>query len=152
MYATVEDADTYIYSRYLLTNINPELYTNWETLSEEAKNTLLEIAGISINNLPFTGRVSVVGQALPFPRFPETEVSNEVKYAQIEEALAYTNPQFVQARQSYESMVARGVSRYQIGQLSETFNRGEGSALVEQLSPKARMFLQKYLSGGYVIC
>lgn len=150
MYATIEEANLYIETRYSIAGLNPEMWEKWDDLEPESKTALLEMAGLAINRLPFTGRVSVIGQPLPFPRYPETEVSNEVKYAQIEEALAYCDPVYVESRASYEDLMARGVLRYGIGNFSERFaNNFKGST---GLSYKASAYLRKYMTGGYAIC
>ena len=136
-YITVQEADDYITEHYFDTD---EVTEKWFLLDEEEKEIVLKRASRSMNLWPFTGVKSSYNQTLAFPRYPSKTVPEEVKFAQVEEAL------FLFSNDPYNEYRARGVQRYSIGKLSETFFKG-GEVIAK--SPKATQLLAHYLGGGY---
>ena len=98
-YVTVEEADQYVKDYY------PEyddLAVVWEALSDHDKETYLRVSLDQIEALVFAGRMLDKNQPLQFPRIdcfkPATKenpiVPDEVKCAQVENAMALLNKDF----------------------------------------------------------
>ena len=83
-YVTVEEANVYIQNNLLTTD---PLRISWEALFDEEKQVLLNRSAAVINSLPFPGRKMNVNQENAFPRYPNTDVPDDIKAAQIENAL-----------------------------------------------------------------
>ena len=75
-YVTLEQANEYVATHYISTD---NLRVGWEMLTDEDKAALLLRSFETIELLPFAGRKAVPGQENAFPRFPETEVPNQIK-------------------------------------------------------------------------
>lgn len=156
-YVTVEEADTYIESRYVTTNVDR---VRWEALEDSDRGVYLLQSVEAIDVLPFHGKKYLEEvQVLSFPRVVGYDylylastptIPDVVKYAQIENALSLSceidNSQ-------YNEMRLQGVQSYSIGNLSESL-RDMGSSNITYdgiASIKALKLLKPYLLGGYTI-
>lgn len=154
-YVTVEEANAYIQSNLLSTD---PLRVSWEALSDEDKQVLLNRSASAINSLPFTGRKTYSDQENAFPRYPSKEVPDDVKVAQIENALTSSDETKSEDAQLYQKMWAYGISSYRIGNLSESIGTASGNAGFSTVmlrsgvvSVIAQNILSKYMGGGYCI-
>lgn len=146
MYATLEQANTYVASCYSSTN---EIRIAWDTLSDEDKQITLNRAEQIIDLLPFIGKPVVKEKV--FPRYPEPELSiKRVQTATIELALQLNGDVKTQERLNLR---AQGVKSYKIGDLSETFgDTNVEDYLLQFATDTVFPFLRNWLSGGYRIC
>ena len=154
-YVTIEEANVYIQNNLLSTD---PLRISWESLLDEDKQVLLNRSAAAINSLPFTGRKMNVNQENAFPRYPNTDVPDDVKAAQIENALTSSDETQSEDAQLYQKMWAYGISSYRIGNLSESIGTASGNAGFSTsmlrsgvVSVIAQNILSKYLGGGYCI-
>lgn len=151
-YVTLEEADTYVATHYVE---DSDERTCWEDLDDSDKNVLLLVSYEAIERLPFPGRKTIASQDSSFPRYPSREIPKDIKYAQIENALALSDSTSSEDTKQYERLWNAGVSSYSIGNLSETIGQASaGLATLSQSgvdSPKAKKLLLPYLSGGYRI-
>lgn len=154
-YVTIEEANVYIQNNLLSTD---PLRISWESLLDEDKQVLLNRSAAAINSLPFTGRKMNVNQENAFPRYPNTDVPDDVKVAQIENALTSSDETQSEDAQLYQKMWAYGISSYRIGNLSESIGTASGNAGFSTsmlrsgvVSVIAQNILSKYLGGGYCI-
>ena len=125
-YVTIEEANVYIQNNLLSTD---PLRISWESLLDEDKQVLLNRSAAAINSLPFTGRKMNVNQENAFPRYPNTDVPDDVKAAQIENALTSSDETQSEDAQLYQKMWAYGISSYRIGNLSESIGTASGNAV-----------------------
>lgn len=144
MYATVEQANTYIKTHYSSTD---SLRLSWENLSDEDKEILLTRAEQQIDCLPLKGKPLVAGKA--FPRDPFREVS-------LEKALVATVELAVQ-KQDKElleryKLRSQGVRAYKIGDLSETLAASSTDGEVALNASILKNYLFEWFGGGYNIC
>lgn len=154
-YVTVEEATQYILQHY--TSVDP-IRIAWETLPDEDKQILLNRSADAINSLPLPGRKTYPDQENAFPRYPSTEVPEEVKAAQVENALVSSDEQQNEDAKLYQKMWAYGISSYRIGNLSESIGTASGNAgftttLLQSgvVSTKAQNLLSRFLGGGFCI-
>ena len=154
-YVTVEEANVYIRNNLLSTD---PLRVSWEVLSEQDRQVLLNRSAAAINALPYPGRKTVSGQENAFPRYPYTEVPEDVKAAQIENALTFSDESQSEDGKLYQRMWAYGISSYRIGNLSETVGSASGNAGLSSelvrggiISIVAQSLLIPYLRGGYCV-
>ena len=154
-YVTVEEANTYILQHY--TSVDP-IRISWETLPDEDKQILLNRSADAINSLPLPGRKTYPDQENAFPRYPSKEVPDDVKAAQIENALVSSDEQQSEDAKLYQKMWAYGVNSYRIGNLSESIGTASGNAgftttLLQSgiVSTKAQNLLSRFLGGGFCI-
>lgn len=148
-YVTLEEADEYISTHYLSKDT---LRVGWEGMSDEDKTVMLTKAFQTLELLPFTGRKTDRSQLKAFPRWPYKEVPEAIKQAQIESALAYSDPSKEEDLKYYERLKAFGISSYSIGNLSESLGSGAGEAQATGIvSATAEKLLRPYLGGGYRI-
>lgn len=150
-YVTLKEANTYVKEHYLSTD---SLRTQWEALSDEDKSALLRKSFQTMELLPFTGRKTVCGQPNMFPRWPDTEVPDAVKYAQIENAVSLGDSENEEDQRYYDKLWKYGVSSYSIGNLSERISEGSYGAGAQQtgiVSTTATRLLEPYLRGSYRI-
>lgn len=149
-YVTIEEANEYIASRY--TTDDPKRIA-WEDLDAEDQQSLLNSSADAINNLVVPGRKTYPDNPNIFPRWPDTEVDDRIKYAQIENALSIN--QSDESIETYKRMRAYGISHYSIGNLSETMVQwgGAGSDMlaVGIVSDKAQSFLKPFIGGGFCL-
>lgn len=153
-YVSVAYADDYVAKHFLSTD---ELRKTWENLLEEDKEVLLRRSFEAIESLPFTGHKTEKNQPNAFPRCPEKEVPENVKGAQVENAVTLSDTSATEDAAFYEKLWQFGVESYSIGNLSErtsegAWGRGSGSSLSSGIiSAKAIRMLQPYVTGGYTI-
>ena len=132
-YCTIEYADQYFKNR-----LHAE---SWGETSEADKEKALRQATKTIDRQPLRGRKAETGQALAFPRYPDTEIPEVVKEACCEEALAMLERGNSQRRKLQQE----GVQSFSLGNMSETFAAGAGKGL---LSQEAKELLRPWLLGG----
>lgn len=154
-YVTIEEMDTYVAAHY---TSDDALRVRWEALSESDKAVMLTKSFNDIEVLPFTGCKADKTQVTQFPRFGETEVSQSVKDAQMDNAIWLCDQSAKETENTYNTLWRFGVESYRIGNLSETSKGGAWghsggviSPLITIFSSKAIKLLQGYLSGGYRI-
>lgn len=150
-YVTLEEANTYIKEHYISTD---SLRVQWEGLSDDDRSALLRKSFQTMELLPFTGRKTSCDQPNMFPRWPNEEVPDAVKYAQIENALSLSDSENEEDQKYYDKLWKYGVSSYSIGNLSERISEGSYGAGAQQtgiVSTTATRLLQPYLGGSYRI-
>lgn len=149
-YVTLQEADTYISTHYVSTD---ELRVGWEALSSEDKSALLARSFQALELLPFAGRKLKSEQTTAFPRWPQQEVPEAIKWAQIENALAKSDTSTAEEAKYYERLWMYGVESYSIGNLSERTSTGsysvQGAQATGIVSVEADRLLRPYLGGGY---
>ena len=161
-YISVTDATTYVAENYLTTDT---IYTTWASLSSTQKEIYLRRATKKIDRQPLVGVKSVSTQTLQFPRailtqyaredvpllniwldtdwVVETTVSQKVKDAQVEEAvaMAITPPKRLDLQR-------QGVKSFSLGNLSESYTVNYN----DFYSYEAKQLLRYYLAGSVRIC
>jgi hypothetical protein len=144
-YVTLEEANTYIAQRYASANADR---LRWESLGSNDRSAYLQQSFDAIENLVYPGRPLSVEQTTAFPRSWELAVSDKVKYAQIENALKLSDDLDTE---DYNRMRLLGITRYSIGDLSETLSPGTQSntAAAGIVSMKTMNYLKPYLYGGF---
>lgn len=154
MYVTVAEADQIVATYYMATDENR---IRWEALSDADKTSALQSAFLSLEQLPYTG-IPTTPDSDAFPRWPSTEVPEQVKTAYTLEAVIRTDPSAIAAEQQYGSMLQWGVSSYSIGRYSESFSKGgtstipaENIARAYAVSLTALRLLMAWLGGRYRI-
>jgi hypothetical protein len=116
----------------------------WAEASDADKEKALAMATREIDRQQLRGRKVNSGQALAFPRYPDTEVPEAVKEACCEEALALLERGNNQRRKLQQE----GVQSLSLGNMSETYAPGAGRGL---LSQEAKELLRPWLIGGVFI-
>ena len=151
-YVDLAYADEYVRTHFLSTD---DLRIEWDNLSDEDKKVLLRRSFESIESLSFTGRKSCISQTTAFPRCPDSTVPEDVKAAQVENAVSMSDVSESEDAAFYEKLWQFGVESYSIGNLSEKTSSGawgRGSTTAHGIiSSKASRLLQPYISGGYKI-
>lgn len=149
-YVTLEEANEYITSRYITDD--PKRIA-WEDLNKEDQQSLLNSSADAINSLVVPGRKTYPDSPNIFPRWPNTEVDDRIKFAQIENAVAIN--QSDDSIDTYRKMRAYGIAHYSIGNLSETMVQWGGSNMDMLLSgivsDKAQSFLKPFMGGSFCI-
>lgn len=150
-YVTLEEADAYIASRYLASDA---LRINWELLEDEDKKVYLTKSMDALEELPFVGRKTSIKQPHAFPRYPDQQVPELVKYAQIENALSLSDDTASADAAEYDRLWKFGVSSYSIGNLTETsadgsWGHAKAGNAAGVTSTRANVLLSRYLNGGY---
>ena len=84
-YVTLQEADDYVAAHYLPADA---LRQSWNELFDEERAILLTKSFQVLELLPFAGRKFDPKQPNAFPRWPQQEVPEAIKWAQIENALA----------------------------------------------------------------
>jgi hypothetical protein len=135
-YIDIDGADEYFAGR-----LHAE---SWSGADSETKEKALKQATRQIDRQPLRGRKTETGQALAFPRYPDTEVPEAVKEACCEEALAILESGNSQRRKLQQE----GVQSFTLGNMSETFSAGAGKGL---LSQEAKELLRPWLIGAVMI-
>ena len=113
----------------------------WVEASDADKDKALAMATKAIDRQPLKGRKTETGQALAFPRYPDTEIPAAVKEACCEEALAILESGNSQRRKLQQE----GVQSFSLGNMSETYAAGAGKGL---LSQEAKELLRPWLLGA----
>ena len=150
-YVTLEEANDYVATHFTSTSTQR---IAWEALSDEDKEVLLRVSAEAIDSIPYPGRKASATQTEAFPRWPQTEVPQAVKHAQVENALIATDEQESEYAAMYQRMRAFGVQSYEIDDLSETIVTGTSSGVYVSkgiTSPKAQSLLAPFLGGAYRI-
>ena len=151
-YVTLEQANEYVVTHYISTD---NLRVSWENLTNADKEALLLKSFETIELLPFAGRKTETDQPNAFPRYPETEVPKQVKWAQIENALASSDATSSEEAEHYGRLWQFGVQSYSIGNLSERISEGAWSSGTQNsvasglVSTTATRLLKPYLIGSY---
>ena len=114
---------------------------SWGQADDETKEKALRQATKTIDRQLLRGRKTETGQALAFPRYPDTEIPEVVKEACCEEALAMLERGNSQRRKLQQE----GVQSFSLGNMSETFAAGAGKGL---LSQEAKELLRPWLLGA----
>ena len=135
-YIDIEGANEYFENR-----LHAE---SWGQADDETKEKALRQATKTIDRQPLRGRKTETGQALAFPRYPDTEVPEVVKEACCEEALALLERGNSQRRKLQQE----GVQSFTLGNMSETYVAGDGRGL---LSQEAKELLRPWLIGAVMI-
>ena len=149
-YVTLQEANEYVRTHYLSED---PLRLVWEDLLEEDQVVLLHKSFQVLELLPFAGRKFDTKQANAFPRWPQQEVPEAIKWAQIENALAKSDTSNAEDAKFYERLWMYGVESYSIGNLSERTSTGSysvnGAQATGVTSAIADRLLRPYLGGGY---
>ena len=151
-YVDIAYADEYVTQHFLFSD---DVRISWETLTEEDKAVLLRRSFEAIESLAFTGRKTCPGQPRAFPRWPEDTIPENIKAAQVENALSLSDTSVTEDAAFYEKLWQFGVESYSIGNLSEKTSSGawgRGSTAINGVvSTRASRLLQPFISGGYGI-
>lgn len=151
-YVTLEEANQYIQGFY---SSKDPLRASWDALTDADREALLRKSFQVLELLPFTGHKTTTTQTTAFPRCPSETVPDDIKFAQIENALSKSGEDADEEAQHYDKLWLYGVSSYSIGNLSEKVSVGEYGAVQAQqtgiTSVVAARLLQPYLNGGYRI-
>ena len=135
-YIDIAGADEYFAGR---------LHTeSWGQADDSTKEKALRQATKAIDRQQLRGRKVNSGQALAFPRYPDTEVPEAVKEACCEEALTLLERGNNQRRKLQQE----GVQSFSLGNMSETYAAGAGKGL---LSQEAKELLRPWLIGAVMI-
>lgn len=137
-YVTLEDA--------LLLSQGMKQAEKFAALTDTAQENLLKNAAARIDLLPLSGRKLCAAQAMAFPRDYQTEVPEQVKTAQVLEALAALDDE----RNMRQSLQSQGVTAVTLGEVSESYG---GSMAVSGglISPDACQLLRRYIAGSVMI-
>ena len=174
-YVSLTDANTYIAENYVSTSTE---YTTWDALSDGDKEIYLKKSTKKLDRQILRGIKAVSTQTLEFPRALhtntyrddaiqlnivvyndwaiESEVSQMVKDAQVEEALAMS----VSASTASSGATTRaklqsqGVKSFKIGDLEEEYGNGLSSSynLTVLESSESKELLKYYLTSRVPIC
>lgn len=165
-YLSLADANTYVSDNYVSTATE---YTSWGALNDANKELYLKKATKKIDRLYLRGIKAVSTQTLEFPRairtdyrrenFPlvnirldadwviETEVSQNVKDAQVEEALSILVDGTTANKRA--KLQAQGVKSFSLGNLSENYGTGtKANGTTKLFSTEAQELLRYYLLGS----
>ena len=170
-YVTIADADAYLALHYVSTDAQ---LLAWSILSDTDKEIYLRNATQAIDKMPYPGIKSVSTQALAFPRekvpsfpprrdypmyysyfsdywFVNQDVPDEVKFAQIEEALELASPGVASG---IKNRTLDGIQSFREGDYQETRISGGGisgvSLVVRQSfsSIKAQQLIGNFTGGS----
>lgn len=151
-YVDVTYADEYVKMHFVTTDA---LRLSWEGLDVLDKEVLLRRSFEALETLPFTGKKYCIGQPTAFPRWPNKEVPEAIKAAQVENAIALASSEATEDAAFYEKLWQYGVDSYSIGNLSEHVGSGSwgrGSPAAHGvISTKASTLIRPYISGSYSI-
>ena len=144
-YITIEEADIFITSHFLSSS---KERTEWESLIDEDKRVLLINGFENIENNKFVGYRTYENQREQWPRNGSEIVPDEIKAAQIYEALEIGFGDTT----SYEA-IEKGIQSESIGKISTSyFNNAFYNFNSSQIkSTTARKLLNKYIKRVYDI-
>ena len=144
-YITIEEADIFITSHFLSSS---KERTEWESLTDEDKRVLLINGFENIENNKFVGYRTYENQREQWPRNGSEIVPDEIKAAQIYEALEIGFGDTT----SYEA-IEKGIQSESIGKISTSyFNNAFYNFNSSQVkSTTARKLLNKYIKRVYDI-
>ncbi|MGF9711720.1 DnaT-like ssDNA-binding protein [Paenibacillus naphthalenovorans] len=153
-YVSVDDADIYFADRLFA--------DKWESATPLDKEKALIMATRKIDMQLLNGRKVDSAQTLQFPRsiysrykyppYPqwvdESEVSDDVKSAVCEEALAILS--YTKESQKRTQLQRQGVTSFSLGSLSESYSSNNATGY-KLLSVEAVQLLAPYIGGSRVI-
>lgn len=139
-YVTLEEANNHIAERYAY---NDAARLRWNSLPDTSKEAHLLNACAEIESLQFLDCKATPGQLMSFPRGRSGDIPHQVKAAQVEIALQFSDT----SQRHRQELQAQGVKSYTIGELSEHF-----SGQAQGLGTKAHRLLLPFLTGGFEVC
>jgi hypothetical protein len=148
-YVTLEEANEYVTNHFMSSNMTR---VAWESLSDADKMVLLRNSYRALEMLTFRGRKTSSTQPSAFPRWPSTDVPQQIKDAQVANAIVLADESSREDAEYYDKLRTFGIKSYNIGNLSETLNTSaEGSTSSYQgiYSQEARRLLGPWLGGGF---
>lgn len=154
-YISVEEADEIV---RLLLRPYDELRVFWSVLDEGEKESYLMRSAQQIDTLVFTGRKSMIGQSMQFPRNAEMGVSDAVKQASVYNALGLMNAD-IKATADKQLQLFKSLGVFKNLRLDQTSMRAiataENAAPEEVKIPIASSaaygILKKYMRGSFFI-
>ena len=148
-YVTLEEANAYVTDHFMSSNMTR---VAWESLSDADKMVLLRNSYRAIEMLAFRGRKTDSAQPSAFPRWPSTDVPDQIKVAQIANAIILADDSSQEDVAYYDKLRTYGVKSYHIGNLSETLDTSaEGASTHGIYSQEAMRLLSPWLGGGFKI-
>lgn len=151
-YVTLEEANEYVTNHFMSSNTTR---VAWETLSDADKMVLLRNSYRAIEMLTFRGRKTDKAQPSAFPRWPSTDVPDQIKNAQVANAIVLADESSQDDVFYYDRLHTFGIKSYRIGNLSEALNTStEGAVSSSSLgiySQEAVRLLSPWLGGGFKI-
>lgn len=151
-YVTLEEADAYVTDHFMSSDVTR---VAWESLSDADKMVLLRNSYRAIEMLTFRGRKTDATQPSAFPRWPSTDVPEQIKVAQIANAVVLADESSREDAEHYEKLRTYGVQSYRIGNLSETLSSSENTNVSTMYrgiySQEAQQLLGPWLGGGFKI-
>lgn len=150
-YVTLEEANGYVADHFMSSNV---ARVAWESLSDADKMVLLRNSYRAIEMLPFRGRKTNAAQPSAFPRWPSTDVPDQIKNAQIANAIVLSDESSREDAEYYDKLRTYGVKAYHVGNLSETLNTSAESTSASTqgiYSQEALRLLGPWLGGGFKI-
>ena len=151
-YVTLEEANAYVTDHFMSSNMTR---VAWESLSDANKMVLLRGSFRAIEMLAFRGRKTDKAQPSAFPRWPSTDVPQQIKEAQIANAVVLADESSQDDAAYYDRLRTFGVHSYSIGNLSETLNSPAESSAASSYhgiySQEALRLLSPWLGGGFNI-
>jgi len=130
-YLSIADAE-----EYFTTRIRSD---SWYGATEDEKAQALITATRQIDRLALRGTKKLSSQALAFPRYPNTEVSQRVKDAICEEGFA-----ILKGVTKRIELQQQGVKQAQVGNIMEIYSGKK----IKLISPEARELLRPYMIGS----
>lgn len=148
-YVTLEEANAYVTDHFMSSNATR---VAWESLSDADKMVLLRNSYQAIEMLTFSGRKTDATQSSAFPRWPSIIVPNQIKDAQIANAIVLADESSQDDVAYYDKLRTYGIKSYRIGDLSETLNSTEDNTSYKGIySQEAIRLLSPWLGGGFRI-
>lgn len=151
-YVTLEEANEYVTDHFMSSNMTR---VAWESLSDADKMVLLRNSYRAIEMLTFRGHKTDATQPSAFPRWPSTDVPDQIKEAQIANAIVLADESSQDDVAYYDRLRTFGVKSYHIGNLSETLNTPAESSSTSSYqgiySQEAVRLLSPWLGGGFKI-
>lgn len=138
-YVTIDDADEFITSHFLSSSIER---SGWENLTDDDKAVLLQNAFDSIENNIFNGWKTSDLQENQFPRNGDTEVPDDIKSAQIYEAIENGFGDTT----SFDS-IEKGIKSETIGKISTSYFKSAYDNIGNNFlkSSNAKRLIKKYI-------
>lgn len=151
-YVTVQEADTYVAEHFVTDH---EIRVAWEKMIDADKTVLLRNSYQAIEALPLRGRKSSITQPSAFPRYPSQNVPEQIKEAQIANAVVLADASSQEDASYYDKLRTYGIKSYHIGNLSETLTTPAESSSASSYegiySQIAMRLLGPWLKGGFKI-
>ena len=151
-YVTLEEADAYVTDHFMSSN---ETRVAWESLSDADKVVLLRNSYRAIEMLSFRGRKTSATQSSAFPRWPAIDVPQQIKDAQVTNAIVLADESSREDVAYYDKLRTYGIKNYHIGNLSETLATAAESSGASSYhgiySQEALRLLSPWLGGGFKI-